>query len=97
MNPNETSPTVETKPSGTAGLVLGIISMILWILPILGLPLSICGLVVSIKAQNKGASGKATAGIILCIIALVLTIINAAIGAYLGATGQHPVVNTLTQ
>ena len=31
---------------------------------------------------------EATAGIVLCIIGLVVTTINAAVGAYLGATGQ---------
>jgi hypothetical protein len=30
----------------------------------------------------------ATAGIVLCIIGLVLSIANAVFGAYLGATGQ---------
>jgi hypothetical protein len=29
----------------------------------------------------------------LNIIGLVLTIINASIGAYMGATGQHPLIN----
>jgi hypothetical protein len=32
----------------------------------------------------------ATAGIVLNIIGLLLSVVNAAIGVYLGATGQHP-------
>lgn len=36
----------------------------------------------------------ATAGIVLSIIGLVLTVINGAWGAYLGMTGQHTLINS---
>lgn len=77
-------------PGANTGFVLGLINLITWFIPIVGLPLSIWGLVASIKAQRRGVGGKAIAGLVLNIIALVLTVVNAAIGAYLGATGQHP-------
>lgn len=70
-----------------ASLVLGIIGVIAWCLPLLGFPINIVGLILGICAKKKGMQGKATAGIILTIIGLVLTIINSAIGAYMGATG----------
>ena len=38
--------------------------------------------------MKKGGKGMAIAGIVLCIISLVATIVNSAIGAYMGATGQ---------
>jgi hypothetical protein len=71
-----------------ASLVLGIIGLFAWCLPIVGLPVTITGLVLGIKGLKSSAKGMATAGIALCILGLVASIINAAIGAYMGATGQ---------
>jgi hypothetical protein len=79
----------------TAGMVLGIISLLFWCLPILGLPVSIVGLVLSNKGLKSNSRGQAMAGLITSIIGLVLSIINASIGAYMGATGHHPLVNQL--
>jgi hypothetical protein len=76
----------EGKP--VAGLVLGICSMIAWILPIVGLPVSIAGLVVGVKALRREGNGMAVAATALSATGLVLSIANAALGAYLGATGQ---------
>jgi hypothetical protein len=36
--------------------------------------------------------GRAVAGIVLSTIFLIIAILNASWGAYLGATGQHPLV-----
>jgi hypothetical protein len=77
-------------PGATLGLVLGIISMVAWLLPILGLPLSVWGLIAAIRAARAGGGAKATAGIVLNSLALALALLNAIIGAYLAATGQHP-------
>jgi hypothetical protein len=71
-----------------ASLILGLAGLLFWILPILGLPVTIVGLVLGIKATNSARKGMATAGVVLCIIGLVLSVMNAAIGAYLGVTGQ---------
>ena len=72
-----------------AGLILGITGLLAWIIPIFGLPITITGLVLSIKARKDiSQRGMSTAGIVLNIIGLVATIVNSAIGAYLGATGQ---------
>ena len=65
----------------TASLVLGIIGLIAWILPLIGFPVVIIGLILGIKK-------KYTAGIVLNVIALVLTVANSAIGAYMGANGM---------
>jgi len=58
----------------------------------LGFPVSIIG-IVNGNAAKKGseAKGMAKAGMILSIIGLVLTSINSALGAYMGATGQMPI------
>lgn len=71
-----------------ASMVLGIIGLVAWFLPMFGLPISINGLILGVFALKSKNSGKATAGIVLSVIGLVLATANAAIGAYLGFTGQ---------
>lgn len=78
-------------------LILGVIGLVAWLLPIAGIPITITGLVKGIKAWNSSKHSFAVAGITLCIIGLVLSIINMSIGAYMGATGQNSLVNTLFQ
>ena len=73
----------------TASMVLGIIGMVAWVIPIIGFPIQIVGLVYGIKAKNSSQNGRAIAGIVLCIIGLVFSTANAIYGAYLGATGQY--------
>ena len=86
------SPQPPADGRAIASLVLGIIGLFAWCLPILGLPITIVGLVLGIKAISGPSRGLATAGIVLCILGLVASIANAAIGAYMGATGQHPLL-----
>ena len=76
-----------------ASLVLGIIGLIAWFIPLFGFPIFLVGLIVGIKDMKSQNRGLAIAGIVLCIIVLVLTNINASIGAYMGATGQHSLIN----
>lgn len=67
-----------------AGMILGIISMITWLLPILGYPTAIVGLILSIIGRRSvSRKGMAITGIILSSIALVLTLCNSALGVYL--------------
>ena len=73
---------------GTASLVMGCIGLVGWIIPLIGLPLTITGVVFGLKSKKLGGGGSATAGIVLCSIGLALSVLNAALGAYLGATGQ---------
>ncbi len=84
---------LKVNGKATTSLVLGIIGMIAWFIPLIGLPITIVGLVKGIKGLDTVKRTRAIVGITLCIIGLVLTIVNASIGAYLGVTGQHPVVN----
>jgi len=83
----------EGKGKATASLVLGIISIIAWIIPLYGLPTTIAGLVLGIKGLGPQRRGTAVAGIVLSVIFLVLTLFNAAMGAYLGAIGQRLSLN----
>jgi hypothetical protein len=86
----------QTQPAARGGggqavasLVLGILSLVAWLLPIAGIPIAGIGLLLGILGVTRGSRrGMAVAGIVLSAIGLLLSVINAAIGAYLGATGQ---------
>lgn len=69
-------------------LLLGVVGMLAWLLPIIGLPVAIAGLVFGVRSINTEKKGMAIAGLTLSIIGIVLSIINASIGAFMGATGQ---------
>lgn len=71
-----------------ASLVLGIFSLLGWLLPICGLPMSILGLIFGIISTNSSKRNLAIAGIVMSVLGLILAVANAAIGAYLGYTGQ---------
>ena len=58
-----------------ASLVLGIIAVLFCGLPIIGVPVSIIGLVLAMGSKKHGASGLATAGLVLNIIGLVLSVL----------------------
>lgn len=66
----------EEQKSTTAPMVLGIVSCVMWLLPVVGGPIAIIGLILSIMK-------KYTTGLILNIVGLVLTAINATAGAML--------------
>ena len=76
MPNNGTSP--DTSP---APLVLGIVSLITWLIPIIGLPVSIMGIVLSAKRNRYGC-------LTMSIIGTVLSLLNAIVGAVLGSQGK---------
>lgn len=80
------------RKEAVAALVLGVVSLIAWCLPLCGAPVTVIGLVLGVRGLQSSQRGIAIAGIALCSIGLLLTLVNAAIGAYLGATGQHPLL-----
>jgi len=69
----------ENKTSSTAATVLGVLSLICWLLPIIGYPVTIAGIIVGIMSWQKGED--ATAGTVMSSIGLALTIINSIAGA----------------
>jgi hypothetical protein len=64
--------------------------MLAWCLPIIGVPVSIVGLILGILSRTSSKRGFAIAGIVLCIIGLVLSVANGIAGGYMAATGQNP-------
>ena len=72
--------TTEDKSANT-GFILGLISIIAWLLPLVGYPVTICGIVSSSKGlKSSNGKGKANAGLILSIIFLIATVINSIMG-----------------
>jgi hypothetical protein len=78
-------PEYQTDNSGAANLskMLGFCGLLAWCLPIVGLPLSITGLVFGIKGLKSAQAGSAMAGIMLNSLALIFSLINAAAGIYM--------------
>ena len=56
-----------------ASLVLGIIGLFAWCVPLIGVPITIIGIVMGVKGRRRSPNGVATAGMILSIIGLVLS------------------------
>ena len=78
--------------AAVAALVLGIVNLFAWCLPICGLPLAIAGIVCGVLGLKSENPGMAIAGLVMSGLGLIAGIVNGAIGAYLGATGQHPLL-----
>jgi hypothetical protein len=81
-SPAAAAPAVETGPVGkaTASLVLGILSVVTAAVPLLGLPLSIVGLVLAGKGARSSRAGQARAGLVLSIVGLAITSVVFMIG-----------------
>ncbi len=88
-------PASGTDGMATAALVLGIISMIGWCCPLIGVLTSALALIFGFvgrgNVQKTGAqgAGMALTGIILGGIGLVLSILNGALGVYMHLNGGH--------
>lgn len=92
---NSVPVTDSASKKAKTSLILGIVGMFAWFIPLFGLPINIVGIVFASKGLQSSKRKLALIGITLSIMGLVLSIVNASIGAYLGATGQHPVVNEI--
>jgi hypothetical protein len=68
-------------------LVLGVISLCAWFLPICGIPISAIGAILGGLSMGSSRRGMAIAGLVLCVVGLLLGLCNAAFGAYFGLQG----------
>lgn len=84
---NNSYPEGEKKGMSIASLVLGCLGIVAWCLPLLGYPVTIVGLILGIVGMKKGGKGLAIAGIILCSIFLLATLINSIAGAMIAIDG----------
>ena len=55
-----------------------------WFIPLIGYPVTICGIVFSAEGLKSNKKNLAIAGLILSILFLVVTIINSFLGAMIG-------------
>jgi len=60
---------------GITSLTLGIVGLLAWLVPFIGFPVTIIGLIMGaislfMKRENRG---KALAGLLLCLVGLILT------------------------
>ena len=79
----------EADKKARTGFTLGMCSIIAWLLPLAGYPVTICGIIYSIKGlESKTNNGKAIAGLILSIIFLILTLTNSILGVIINLKGQ---------
>lgn len=86
---------VEVEPEASAGvggsvaaLVLGIIGLVAWCIPLIGFPVNIIGLILGcVNVRKREGRGMAVAGIVLCSIGLILSVINAVLGAMMALQG----------
>lgn len=67
-----------------ASLVLGLVSIVTWLFPIAGYITTILAIVFATKGRHSEKKGMATAGLVLGIIFLVVTLLNSIFGAILG-------------
>ena len=64
-------------------LVLGIVSIITWLFPIAGYITTIIAIILGVKGRKSEKRGMATAGMVLGIIFLVITLLNSILGVIL--------------
>ena len=80
------------------GFILGLISIIAWIIPIFGLPITICAIVFSsLGFKSTTRKGKAIAGLVLGIVFLVLSVLNGIVGVILAVGEEYATEHHVTQ
>lgn len=80
---NNSSNADKKATKGMIGFILGLVSIIAWYIPLIGYPVTVCGIIFSALGMNSKNKGKAVAGLVLSIIFLIVTLINSILGAIL--------------
>lgn len=79
----------QSHTKAVASLVLGILSLVVVVAPkvggLIGLLCAIVGLILGLQARKQAPSRKAVAGIVLCLIAIVVDILAVAACGLLAA------------
>ena len=83
--------TTVTPPEFSVSFVLGCVSLVAWIIPLAGLPLSVLGIGFGIGDFTNRRTKRLTAtGIWMNTVALIASSANAALGAYKSVYGSMP-------
>lgn len=85
-NVNNETATDKKATKAMVGFILGLVGIIAWFLPIIGVPVTILGIIFSALGINSQNRNKAIAGLILSIVFLVVTLINSFLGALMTST-----------
>ncbi len=72
---------------GRTSLFIGLICLIAWVIPLIGIPLSIIGLILGLVSLNSSRRDLARAGISLGAIGLFISIAYTILGFYLITSG----------
>jgi heme/copper-type cytochrome/quinol oxidase subunit 2 len=77
-----TPPAAPQKKDGkaTASMVLGIVSLIAWLIPLIGIPVTVMALVFGIRHRHAANHGQAVAGIVMGCISIPLILFSIYIG-----------------
>lgn len=75
---------MENSNRAVASVILGLVSIVTWLFPIAGYITTILAIVFATKGRHSEKKGMATAGLVLGIIFLVVTLLNSILGAVLG-------------
>ena len=67
-------PSTQGNGQATAAMVLGIISLIAWLIPLIGIPVTTLALLFGIRNRKSGRKGQAVAGIVMGCISVPLII-----------------------
>jgi len=68
--------------------VLAILSLVAWIVPVIGIPVSIAGFVLALKSYSVFKSGTSVVAIIFSVLGLIGSLLNSILGAiYYGSKG----------
>ncbi len=70
----------DSSKAEVAGLVLGILGLIAWLLPLIGFPVTVTGMILSGRGMNERKK-YAQAGLILSVLCFIATLINSISGA----------------
>jgi len=79
-SPFAPEPPSSGESKAVVALILGLTGMILWCCPLIGLPVTLCGLVFGIRSLHGENAAMAVVAVVLSSIGLLLTILNATAG-----------------
>jgi hypothetical protein len=94
LEPVASLPVPAEVPPDAAGLAvfsvgLGLLGMVAWLLPIIGIPMTATGLVLGWRALGTPRRALAIAGMSLCVVFLVLAVMNGGANVYVSVTGRQ--------
>lgn len=71
-------------PLAIVSIILGIASLLIWIFPLLGIAISVSGLILGVRSYRSKKINTALLGIILSAVGLGLSLITLVYGIFLG-------------